>query len=171
MPPRRTRCPRKAQRLTKLKSPQKLEAKKLPLQQQLSLKANSSTRISLFLPSKELSSVEPPSACPHAFLSPEAPPLWPASFSAPRPLLGVLNLSPPIGGGHASSLVNVTGGCFLHPLEKSRGDVVEAPQNNGECSSSSFLVFGGKPRRSRTIPQGMSALGARGLWVVVREVA
>ena len=48
-----------------------------------------------------------------SFLTPEAPPPCPASFSAPRPFWACLSSLRQSGGGHASSLVNVTGRVFF----------------------------------------------------------
>ena len=106
-----------------------------------------------FLLRSLLSSLSPRSSVHTRFLSSEAPPPWPASFSGPTPLLGVPPLSPPIGRADtpfdrqrdrwafpqlclADSLPDLS--CILLLAKPS-------------FSSLGSASFGGKPRRSRTM--------------------
>jgi len=108
-----------------------------------------------------------------------------------RPLFGRVQLSPPIGGGHASSLRHRHRWAFT-PGEKSREIFLRRHPKQWEAFFLFFLswrLLAGNSRRSRTtalfarefwagnlaaspsIPRGMSPHGARWLWVVVGEVA
>ena len=96
---------------------------------------NSSTRISL----RAHSSFRPKtvSACPHALLLSGAPPLRPTSFSAPRPFWACLSSLRQSGERTCLLPRQRDRSVIFYIRSKIEGDVVvEAPQNNGECSSS-----------------------------------
>ena len=110
------------------------------------------------------SSVSSPLAVPRPhtrFLSREAPPPWPASFSRPTPLLGVPPLSLPIGRADTPSARQRDRWAFP-PLSWRTLRLT--------CFASSVGVFGGKPRRFSILLAGVVSTWYRGYGGVVASL-
>ena len=96
--------------------------------------------------------------------------LGPPPSLVPRPFWACLRSLGQSGERTRLLLVNVTGGAFPPLSRKPRRYLVPAP-HRGETLLLTIRRFGGKPRRSRTLPAGVVSTRCRWLWFVVREVA